>query len=511
MKLKFRFTCWLLFIVSLLTCPVFGRTLPHYDSIAITKYDTLTKFHLVKSGQTLASIAKMYHCPIGKLVSLNKLNTKEYRVKIGEKIMVPYIKKTVTMKYMMPSTDGGMVPPKPIEKKEVKELENNDDTPNLPKESNFPQKDTTPLTETKIEEEVMADTIRVTDDSTPLQIEEISKETNDIKWVQDSVKKEEYASAIAATNDTVLIFSTNDIDTLKKDQKKLPAIQKSSKQQKESTKPGGNTKQASSMSVLQNEVEKISLDTAMVFKAKDLKPVHVNEKVRKNKAQAGVEVSEIAKQKASFYLARAMKAIDIKDFKAAQTYTKKALEINPNYCEAWMLHADLNTTFGYFDKAIKDYSQAIIANKNMVQAYYNRGVIYLKMADLDKAYADFNRAIRLDSTYIVAIGGRASIRIYKKEYIDAIADYTSIINLNKYFSPAYKARGVARLEIGDYTEAIADFSEFLKNSPSDAYVYYQKGMAELKTGKMYDSCLDFLKASDLGSLEAKAAIKKHCD
>jgi tetratricopeptide (TPR) repeat protein len=80
-----------------------------------------------------------------------------------------------------------------------------------------------------------------------------------------------------------------------------------------------------------------------------------------------------------------------------------------------MLHADLNNNFGYFDKAIKDYSKAILANNQMAQAYYNRGAVYFKMADVDKAYADFNKAIRLDSSYILALGGRAAIRIYKKE------------------------------------------------------------------------------------------------
>lgn len=510
MKLKCRFTFLMLFMVSLLTCSVFGRTLPQYDSIAIVQYDTLTKVHVVKSGQTLTSIARMYNCSISKLIILNKLNTKEYKVKIGEKIMVPFIKKTVTIKYMMPSTDGGMPPPKPIEKKVVKELENNDDTNHSREESTLDKMDTSPLSNTVKDEVDNAETL-VQVDTTPFKIEDILKETNDKKLQQDTVENDETFVAIAADTDSVVIAPDRSPDTFAEAQKVFIPIENTNQIKKEDKKKAPTTQKESATPGLAATKEMTKVDTSMAFKAKDLKPVHVNEKIIKNKAQSGIEVSEIAKQKASFYLARAMKAIDIKDYKAAQSYTKKALDINPNYCEAWMLHADLNTTFGYFDKAIKDYSQAIIANKNMVQAYYNRGVIYLKMAELDKAYADFNRAIQLDSTYIVAIGGRASIRIYKKEYIEAIADYTRIINLNKYFSPAYKARGVARLEIGDYTEAIADFNEFVKSNSSDAYVYYQKGMAELKTGKMYDSCLDFLKASDLGSLEAKAAIKKHCD
>jgi Flp pilus assembly protein TadD len=296
------------------------------------------------------------------------------------------------------------------------------------------------------------------------------------------------------TNDTknteAVITSNYDIDNTIKDNDINPISASKNKKQKKS-------RNTNSLSINKPSFELSTIDVVGT---------------RKNKQyRIGEVVSEADKQKSSFYLARAMKAIDAKEYANAEGFLNKAIELNPNYTEAYMLHADLFYTINDFTKAIKEYDKAIMTNKNMISAYYNRGANHMKLNELNKSLNDFNTAIKLDPEYILAIGGRATIFLLKKDYTSAIKDYNKILELNKFFNPAYKARAIAKMETGDLKGAIEDCSKFLEAEPNDAYMVYQRGMARMKDGDIYNSCLDLLKSSELGYTEASKAMKKFCN
>jgi tetratricopeptide (TPR) repeat protein len=296
------------------------------------------------------------------------------------------------------------------------------------------------------------------------------------------------------TNDTknteAVITSNYDIDNTVKDNDINPISASKNKKQKKS-------RNTNSLSINKPSFELSTIDVVGT---------------RKNKQyRIGEVVSEADKQKSSFYLARAMKAIDAKEYANAEGFLNKAIELNPNYTEAYMLHADLFYTINDFTKAIKEYDKAIMTNKNMISAYYNRGANHMKLNELNKSLNDFNTAIKLDPEYILAIGGRATIFLLKKDYTSAIKDYNKILELNKFFNPAYKARAIAKMETGDLKGAIEDCSKFLEAEPNDAYMVYQRGMARMKDGDIYNSCLDLLKSSELGYTEASKAMKKFCN
>ena len=242
----------------------------------------------------------------------------------------------------------------------------------------------------------------------------------------------------------------------------------------------------------------------------DLSVVEVKENKKKKKYKIGDKIPDSDIQKSDFYLSRAMKAIDNKEYDNAQLFIKKAININPNNTEAYILLGDMFASFNYFDKAAKEYSKAIQTDDRMPVLYYNRGVTYLKMNELTKSLLDFNAAVNLDSQYVLAIGGRAAILLLRKNYQLAIQDYSKIIELNPFFAPAYKARAEAYIAVGSFKNAISDCDNFIETNPNDAYIYYQRGMAKIKDGEFYQSCIDLLKSSELGYIDAKIALKKFC-
>lgn len=93
--------------------------------------------------------------------------------------------------------------------------------------------------------------------------------------------------------------------------------------------------------------------------------------------------------------------------KAIQDYTS-IIQINPKNKNAHFNLGYLHYTFlKVYDQAIKHYDDAIAADSNYAEAYYNRGLCYEAVGNITAAAADYNKAINLRPGYeLAALGMR---------------------------------------------------------------------------------------------------------
>jgi tetratricopeptide (TPR) repeat protein len=82
-----------------------------------------------------------------------------------------------------------------------------------------------------------------------------------------------------------------------------------------------------------------------------------------------------------------------------------------------------------FDRAFADYTQALILNPKLAEAYYNRGVNYGNKGDYDRAISDFNQVLTLNPKYAQAYYNRGVAYSNKGDYDQAIADYKRALEL----------------------------------------------------------------------------------
>lgn len=75
---------------------------------------------------------------------------------------------------------------------------------------------------------------------------------------------------------------------------------------------------------------------------------------------------------------------------------KKAVELKPDYADAY--HNLANTYYhkGDLQQAIKLYQQALLFNPKLFDSYYNLGIIYLNTGNLDLAIKQFQKALQLN-------------------------------------------------------------------------------------------------------------------
>lgn len=164
---------------------------------------------------------------------------------------------------------------------------------------------------------------------------------------------------------------------------------------------------------------------------------------------------------------------------------RRALELDP---EDDKTRALLNFYLGYLseqgrtladlDRAITYYAAAIQGNAQLVDAYYNRGTIYLTRATL----------LTLDDPVLAQNLERA------------IADLSHVLRVRPNSVNGYLNRGVAYYERNgpeDMNRAAADFSQIIALQPDYARAYFHRGLVRIRTNTTPGWIEDFTKTLEL--------------
>jgi tetratricopeptide (TPR) repeat protein len=113
-----------------------------------------------------------------------------------------------------------------------------------------------------------------------------------------------------------------------------------------------------------------------------------------------------------------------------------------------------------YKEAIYYLSRAIEIDPEYAEAYYVRGLTYFKMKNYEEAIADFTRCIDYNPTHAKAFISRGYAYEEIKDFRKAISNYTKVIEIDPSNSFCYYLRGSIynlRGEHYDYDKAVKDF------------------------------------------------------
>jgi tetratricopeptide (TPR) repeat protein len=77
---------------------------------------------------------------------------------------------------------------------------------------------------------------------------------------------------------------------------------------------------------------------------------------------------------------------------------------------------------GDYDRAIREYGEAISLDKQFSSAFYNRALARLAQEDLDRALDDFGTVLRFNAKNALALCGRGVARLKKGDAETGAAD-----------------------------------------------------------------------------------------
>ena len=129
-----------------------------------------------------------------------------------------------------------------------------------------------------------------------------------------------------------------------------------------------------------------------------------------------------------YYLSLGIADVNEGNFPEAISSLDEALTLNPNSEVAYFYKAICFHSLNRTAEAYENYTKAIELNKNMVDAYFNRGQLLFK-TNPKQALDDFVSAVALDSKFIDAYYSIAVIQKNLGQYKEAIKNLDKIIEL----------------------------------------------------------------------------------
>jgi tetratricopeptide (TPR) repeat protein len=178
----------------------------------------------------------------------------------------------------------------------------------------------------------------------------------------------------------------------------------------------------------------------------------------------------------------------------------KAIELSPNYAEAYDMRGLIFQLQYDNASAASDFSKAIELSPKNATFYTHRMSHYQKAGKLKEAIEDATAVINLNPNDFLNYVVRGDLYFVQNRFADAINDYTKIIELNPptaTIGAAYYARGAAYFRMNKYKKAVEEFTHAINLEQDDPVylVFTDRALAYRKLGKITLAKADELKVS----------------
>jgi tetratricopeptide (TPR) repeat protein len=204
--------------------------------------------------------------------------------------------------------------------------------------------------------------------------------------------------------------------------------------------------------------------------------------------------------------------------KAVKEY-KEAIRINPNMPLAYggLLETYLQL-MGDADSALVWAKKMIIVSPQNVWSHNNLGSAWICFDSISKAIFHFRKAREINPRELFNLHWLAHACHRQKLFDEAIQTLNQILEINKSEGSVYYYLGVNYQSMGNQEEALKYFSSFkkivtedwMKNFPNDAETYFWQGAVSARLGDMDYSQQMLLKAIKIDSTRHERSAELLC-
>jgi tetratricopeptide (TPR) repeat protein len=153
----------------------------------------------------------------------------------------------------------------------------------------------------------------------------------------------------------------------------------------------------------------------------------------------------------------------------------RAIQLKPDYWDAWWRREDAYLKLGQRERALRDYSSLISQNPKEFMGWFSRGSTYNKLFQYDKALDDFTEAIKLEPNNVLALVSRGWTYNELHHYDKAIDDFNKAVKLNPKDVVALHDRGWTYNELHQHDKALDDYSKAIELDAKDVWARTNRG------------------------------------
>ncbi len=184
----------------------------------------------------------------------------------------------------------------------------------------------------------------------------------------------------------------------------------------------------------------------------------------------------------------------LKRYEQALAAYKRAIELKPDYADAWKNQGDALYNIKKYSEAIESYDKAIQIEPDYVEAWTSRGTVLKARKQYEEAIASFDEALKIEPDNAVAWKGKGDALMGVPRYEAAIAAYDRAVEFQPNYWEAWYNRGWALHNLQRYEEAVASYDKAVEFKSDYAQAWYNRGNSLLKMNRQKEAIDSYEKA-----------------
>ncbi|MEW6493765.1 MAG: tetratricopeptide repeat protein [Cyanobacteriota bacterium] len=196
--------------------------------------------------------------------------------------------------------------------------------------------------------------------------------------------------------------------------------------------------------------------------------------------------------------------LELKRYEDARNAYDKAIQIQPDYGEAWIGRGNVLDSLQQYKEAVNSLDAAIKIQPDSLEAWHNRGNVQIKLEQYSAAIASFDKALELQPNYSPAWYRRGWALHNLREYEDAVKSYDKAVAHKPDSPEAWYQRGNALINQEKYKEAVESYDKAIQFQPNFSQAWYSKGSALINLRDYDKAFASFDQAVKLNSSDAEA-------
>lgn len=197
------------------------------------------------------------------------------------------------------------------------------------------------------------------------------------------------------------------------------------------------------------------------------------------------------------------------NFEQAIVQYNNALNIDPNFSEAWAFKGEALMHIGNYTEALASFDNALYLKNDSAEVWLNHGYVLGKLYRYKEALESYNESIRLDNRSMKnAWYNKGNILGILGNYEEALKSYDIALSIDANFSEAWNNRGHYLDKIGKYNEALSSYDKATEINPNYTDAWHNRGYTFSRLGRYKEAVDSYSKAIILNPTDIKSLIGK---
>ena len=201
-----------------------------------------------------------------------------------------------------------------------------------------------------------------------------------------------------------------------------------------------------------------------------------------NSANAG----DLYKKANTFY--------ELQRYQDALDNYKQAIDIKPEYAQAWNGKAKALYELDSHPEALSAYDKAIELEPNYLDSWRGRGFALNKLKRYQEAIYSFDKALKLQPESPDILNARGKALSNLKRYDEAIQSYDRAVELKPDYDQAWYNKAWVLYNLKRYKDALATYEQVIYLKPNNERAWYNSGNALVNLNRKKDALKAYSKA-----------------